>query len=74
MYQVINDRINVHQRGERSHAFTWGGRYYRIQEILDQWFEPDEWWASRPMRHFARLHAACGDLCGTFEIYRRGDA
>lgn len=50
MTKRYDDVIEVTSEPERSGAplaFTWRGRRYAIDQLLDSWREAGEWWAAR---------------------------
>lgn len=73
MSKLIGESIKVY-RDESSMitAFIWRRRLYRIDEVINWWREPSQWWNGKAMRFFVRVNAMNSSM-GTYELYRLGD-
>ncbi len=74
MSKLIGEPIKVHQgRDAMVTAFIWRKRLYRVQEIIDWWREPPDWWSGKAMRLFFRVNAQNASI-GTYELYSLGES
>ena len=73
MSKLIGEPIKVHlSKSSALTAFIWKKRLYRVNEIINWWREPSDWWNSQAMRLFVRLNATHSST-GTYELYKMGD-
>ena len=74
MSKLIGEPIKVHQgKDSMVTAFIWRKRLYRVQEIIDWWREPSDWWDQQTMRLFFRVDAQNRNA-GTYELYQLGES
>jgi hypothetical protein len=71
--KLIDEPVKAH-RGKDSlvTAFIWRKRLYRVEEILNWWYEPSEWWIGKEARLHLRVNARNSNI-GTYELYRLGE-
>jgi hypothetical protein len=73
MSRLIGEPIKVHlNKDDLVSAFIWRKRLYRVEDTLDWWREPGEWWRGREARFFQRVNAG-NSSTGTYELYRLGE-
>jgi hypothetical protein len=73
MPRLIGEPIKVHlNKDDLVGAFIWRKRLYRVEDILDWWREPGEWWHGREVRFFQRVNAR-NSSTGTYELCRLGE-
>jgi hypothetical protein len=76
MTKIVGEPIRVHEKQNENSpvaAFIWRKRLYRVDEVLNWWREPADWWTGNPMRFFVMVNATCSSTC-TFELYKFGDS
>jgi len=74
MTKLIGEPVKVHSQDDATiTAFIWRKRLYRVNEVINWWREPDEWWQGKAMRFFVRVNATHVST-GTYELYRLGKA
>jgi len=73
MSKLIGEPIKVHRNKNSSiTAFIWRKRLYKVNDILNWWREPAEWWHGKAMRLFVRI-IATNSSAGTYELYKLGE-
>ena len=73
MSKLINELIKVRRDNSSAiAAFIWRKRLYRVNEVLNWWREPSEWWDGKEMRLFVRVNATNSSV-GTYELYKLGE-
>lgn len=73
MSKLIGEPITVHQnKSSTITAFIWRKRLYRVEEVINWWREPSEWWNGKVMRLFIRVNARNTSI-GTYELYKCGE-
>jgi hypothetical protein len=73
MSKLIGETIKVNlSKNSVLTAFIWKKRLYRVNEIINWWREPSDWWNGKAMRFFVRLNAT-NSSTGTYELYKMGD-
>ena len=72
MARLIGEPVKVHRRDSVITAFIWRRRLYRIDEVVNWWHEPSDWWNGKAMRFFIRVIAR-NSSTGAFELYKLGD-
>ncbi len=72
MSKLIGEPVKVHlTKDSMVGAFIWRKRLYRVDEVIDWWREPSNWWHGKAMRLFVRVNARNSSM-GTYELYRMG--
>ena len=72
MSKLIGEPIKVHpSKRSMLTAFIWKKRVYRVNEILNWWREPSDWWNGKATRLFIRVNAT-NSSTGTYELCRMG--
>jgi len=72
MVKLINEPIKAHlDKDSNITAFIWRRRLYRVQEVIDWWREPSEWWDEKAVGVFFRVNAR-GSSTGTYELCKLG--
>ncbi len=71
MSKRIGEPVKVHIKEKDSviTAFIWRKRLYRVNEVIDWWREPAEWWNGSRIRLCVRLNAT-NSSTGTYELHR----
>ena len=73
MSKLIDEPIKVHRDKNSSiSAFIWRKRLYKVNDVLNWWREPSEWWNGKAMRLFVRI-IATNSSAGTYELYKLGE-
>jgi hypothetical protein len=73
MFKLIGEPVKVHlDKDDLVSAFIWRKRLYRVEDVLDWWREPGDWWNGRAVRFFIRVDAR-NSSTGTYELYRLGE-
>jgi hypothetical protein len=73
MSKLIGEPIKVHRKEDSTiTAFIWRKRLYRVNEVINWWREPADWWNGKAMRLFVRVNATNSNT-GTYELYKLGD-
>ena len=77
MAKLIGEPIKVHQKqnDETSSitAFIWRKRLYRVNEVINWWREPSDWWSGNTLRFFVMVNAT-NSSSGTYELYKLGES
>jgi hypothetical protein len=77
MTRLIGEPVKVYQKQEKEAssiaAFIWRKRLYRVDEILNWWREPADWWSGNALRFFVRVNATSSST-GTYELYKMGNS
>ena len=69
MAMLIDEPVKVHRRDSVITSFIWRKRLYRVEEVINWWREPSEWWNKKAMRFFVRVNAT-NSSTGTFDLYK----
>ena len=73
MSKLIGEPIKTHCKDDCTiTAFIWRKRLYRVNEVINWWREPSEWWHGKATRFFVRL-TATNSSTGTYEMYKLGE-
>ena len=73
MSKLVGEPIKVYQNKDSAiTAFIWRKHLYRINEVINWWREPSEWWNGESMRLFLRVNARNSSI-GTYELYKLGE-
>ncbi|MFC1999970.1 DUF6504 family protein [Chloroflexota bacterium] len=73
MTKLIGEPIKVHSKDDSNiTAFVWRKRHYRVNEVVNWWREPSDWWNGTAMRFFVRVNAT-NSSTGTYDIYKLGE-
>ena len=73
MSKLIGEPVEVHvNKGSAITSFIWKKRLYRINEILNWWREPAEWWHGKAIRLFVRVSATNSNT-GIYELHKTGE-
>ncbi len=72
MSKLIGEPVKVYGKDDSTiTVFIWRKRLYRVNEVINWWREPDEWWNGKATRFFVRVNAT-NSSTGTYELYRLG--
>ncbi len=72
MSRIVGEPVRAHvKESSVITAFIWRKRLYRVEEVLDWWREPSEWWNGKAMRLFVRVNAR-NSSAGTYELCKLG--
>jgi len=72
MSKLIGEPVKVDlNKDSMMIAFIWRKRLYRVDEVINWWREPSDWWNGKSMRLFVRVNARNSSM-GTYELYRMG--
>ena len=72
MAKLIGEPVKVNRKDSMITAFIWRKRLYRVDEVVNWWREPPEWWSGKAVRFFIRVNAT-NSSTGTFELYELGE-
>ena len=73
MSKLIGEPVKVHEdKDALPDAFIWRKKFYRVNQVLGWWREPDEWWHGKAVRLFVRVEATRANT-GAYELYRLGE-
>jgi len=72
MAKLIGEPIKVYRKDSTMAAFTWRKRLYRVNEVINWWREPSEWWNGKAMRLFVRVNAI-NSTTGAYELCKLGE-
>ena len=71
MSRYIGETVTTNESGGLPRGFTWRRRFYRVNELLDQWREAGGWWSQQPeRRHFRVIAASATTGSGIYELCR----
>jgi len=77
MAKLIGEPVKVHQKQDNEAssitAFIWRKRLYRVNEVINWWREPADWWTGNVLRFFVRVNAT-NSSTGTYELYKLGES
>jgi len=74
MSKLIGEPVEVHRKEDSTiTAFIWRKRLYRVNEVINWWREPADWWNGKAIRFFVRV-IATNSSTGTYELYQLGEA
>jgi hypothetical protein len=77
MAKLIGEPVKVHQKQADEDtsitAFIWRKKLYRVNEVINWWREPADWWAGNTLRFFVQVDATGSATC-TYELYKMGES